>query len=197
MKCRDALEPETIRKCRGPCDGADGRDGNDDGGGGGGVGVSVGGVAEPEINNEIIDLLVPAVEPKKSPKSAAGGEGPEAPASGESQRRPDVHVEDKVAADRIQVVEMQPLDDSNDIALSDAPTSATASKKMSVHVGEDAVLFLDRLAAARHPADTIDVAKIKPTFKWKIGQWTRVRLTHNFDDFQARGHVLVDLTLIG
>ena len=129
---------------------------------------------EPEVNNEILNLLVPAMEKKKVETE---------------ERRPDFYVEDKVAPDQIQVVEMQPVDvgdvgqpqggadlDSNDIALADqAPTGfhPPTAKKMSIHIGEDAVLFLNKVHETADPT-WIDVSKIKPTFKWKIGQWTRV-----------------------
>jgi hypothetical protein len=50
---------------------------------------------------------------------------------------------------------------------------------MSIHLGDDAALFLAKIQVqSDQPNDeskaSIDVSKIKPTFKWKIGLWTRV-----------------------
>lgn len=52
---------------------------------------------------------------------------------------------------------------------------------MSIHLGDDAALFLAKIKGQSdqpnydqpHKA-SVDVSKIKPTFKWKIGLWTRV-----------------------
>jgi hypothetical protein len=52
---------------------------------------------------------------------------------------------------------------------------------MSIHLGDDAALFLAKIKGQSdqpnydqpHKA-SVDVSKIKPTFKWEIGLWTRV-----------------------
>lgn len=154
MKCRDASEPESIQQCRNTC--ADWS------------------TSAPEITNDIIDNDIVAEKEKVK----------EAGEVKEEEKRPDYAVEDKVSIDDIQVVEMQNVTgdptemDSNDIELSDEGFKSNSNaKKMSVHVGEDAIRFLEALRKTDDINDdqqAIDVSKIKPNFNWKIGLWTKV-----------------------
>ena len=156
MKCRDIFEPESVQKCRGSCDVASGSANNSD------SRLHF----EPEINNEILNLLLQANQKDVNYKRA------------------DYYVEDKLKVDDIKVVQMENVTvDSNDIELSDegfrvgGTGGVAVVKKMSFHVGEDAVNLLSKIQAGGDEEDegkVVDVAKIKPTFKWKIGSWTRV-----------------------
>ena len=171
MKCRDQLEPESIQKCRGLCLNAE-------------LGAAENETTtnetsvdlettlppphqlEPDINNEIINLLLPSSTDV------------------DSERRPDTFVEDKIQPDALKVLEMQlvtadpssSLIDSNAIEQADQPATF---KKMAIHIGDDAANFLAKLqadqpAAEAPPPSLVDLSKMKPTFKWKIGLWTRV-----------------------
>lgn len=172
MKCRDQLEPESIQKCRGLCLNGDMRLDN----------VTTNGDVlvtetssspqlDSDINNEILNLLIPS-----------------------DPGRPDSFVEDKIQPDNLKVVEMQlvtdhPLVDSNDIEQADeAYQMSHAQKKMSIHIGEDAANFLAKLQADQptdhHDESSVDLSKIKPSFKWKIGLWTRVTLIPFVSQFQ-------------
>lgn len=154
MKCRDASEPESIQQCRNAC--ADWS------------------TPTPEITNDILDNDILAEKEEEEAKKEEA----------EEEKRPDYMVEDKLSVDDIQVVEMQnvtvdPADmDSNDIKLSDEGFKSNSNaKKMSIHVGEDAIHFLETLQKLDNVDDdqqAIDVSKIKPDFNWKIGLWTKV-----------------------
>ena len=180
MKCRDLLEPESIQKCRGLClnaefsgDALNGTFENNRT-----SDILLGSsphFIEPDINNEILNLLIPSAVP-----STVGAT---------SERRPDFYVEDKIQPDNLKVMEMQivtanplgstrPELDTNDVELSDEAFQGHGYKKMSIHIGDDAALFLAKIQVQSDQPDeskaSIDVSKIKPTFKWKIGLWTRV-----------------------
>lgn len=131
---------------------------------------------EPEINNEILNLLIPSTVPNNI--------------GADSDRRPDSYVEDKIQPENLKVMEMQivtadpllarPELDSNDVELADEAYQGHSYKKMSIHIGDDAALFLAKIQVqSDQPEASIDVSKIKPSFKWKIGLWTRVRI-HTF-----------------
>lgn len=185
MKCRDQFEPESIQKCRGQCINSDlnlaifnasASVSNDSD-----LTAAKPHLIEPEINNEILNLLVPS-------KAVAN------PLT-DGDRRPDFYVEDKIQPEDLKVMEMeivtnepiastsQPLLtdlDTNDIELSDeAYQGGHSYKKMSIHIGEDAALFLAKIQVQSDQPDEsqspIDVTKIKPTFQWKIGLWTKVK----------------------
>jgi hypothetical protein len=179
LKCRDLLEPESIQKCRGLCLNADWS-------GDAHNGTSENNktsdpllsphLIEPDINNEILNLLIPSAVP-----STVGVA---------NERRPDFYVEDKIQPENLKVMEMQivtadplgstrPELDTNDVELADEAFQGHSYKKMSIHLGDDAALFLAKIQVqSDQPNDeskaSIDVSKIKPTFKWKIGLWTRV-----------------------
>lgn len=74
---------------------------------------------------------------------------------------------------------------SNDVELSDdaLANQGHSYKKMSIHIGEDAALFLAKVnVQSDQPGEaSIDVSKIRPTFKWRIGLWTRVTGKITFD----------------
>lgn len=117
---------------------------------------------ETDINNEILNLLLPS--------------------SSTDEVRPDTFVEDKIQPDSLKVMEMQfvtddPLD-SNTID-EHQPADHHPPYKMAVHVGEDAANFLAKLhppsniSTDDEPSSTVDLSKMRPTFKWKIGLWTR------------------------
>lgn len=108
-----------------------------------------------------------------------------------NDRRPDFYVEDKILPENLKIMEMQvvtanplasarPELDTNDVELADEAYLGHSYKKMSIHIGDDAALFLAKIQVqSDQPNDSkssIDVSKIKPTFKWKIGLWTRVML---------------------
>lgn len=126
---------------------------------------------EPEINNEILNLLIPSTVP-----------------NADNDRRPDSYVEDKILPENLKVMEMQivtadpllsrPELDTNDVELADEAYQGHSYKKMSIHIGEDAALFLTKIQVQsdqpEEPQTSIDVSKMKPSFKWKIGLWTRV-----------------------
>lgn len=185
MKCRDQFEPESIQKCRGQCINSDlnlaifnasASVSNDSD-----LTAAKPHLIEPEINNEILNLLVPS---KAVSNPLTDGD-----------RRPDFYVEDKIQPEDLKVMEMeivtnepiastsQPLLtdlDTNDIELSDeAYQGGNSYKKMSIHIGEDAALFLAKIQVQSDQPDAsqspIDVTKIKPTFQWKIGLWTKVK----------------------
>ena len=165
MKCRDAFEPESIQQCRNACAGWS--------------------PPTPEIANDILDNDIVAEKEKVKVEEEEEEEEKEEEVTEktEEEKRPDYAVEDKVSVDDIQVLEMQnvtvdPIEmDSNDIELSDEGFNIV--KKMSIHVGEDAIHFLETLRKTDEvDADVddvaIDVSKIKPNFNWKIGLWTKV-----------------------
>ena len=172
IKCRDALEPESIQKCRGLCLNsieANNNNNND----------SLLLLLQPEsdVNNEIFASL---------PGSSSSL--PPTPRSDEESSRPNTTVSDKIQPDNLQVMEMEyvtnPTNDflSNEVEppLSDEPVHVY--KKMSIHIGQEAADFLAKIQhhppaiQADQPADLspIDVSKMKPNFKWKIGLWTKV-----------------------
>lgn len=170
MKCRDVLEPESIQKCRGLCLNVDVRNENlnnitsEDLFGETTIAPITTGQIEPEINNDILNMLLTS-EPS----------------------RPNSFIEDKIQPDSLKVIEMKlmtkDLPDSNDIEQADeAYKLAHTPKKMAIHIGEDAANFLAKLQADQpdhhhqhqHQQDTVDLSKMKPSFKWKIGLWTRV-----------------------
>lgn len=181
MKCRDLLEPESIQKCRGLCLNAELS--------GDALNVTLENdrsidpllgasphLMEPDINNDMLNLLIPSALP-----STVGVA---------NDRRPDFYIEDKIQPENLKVMEMQivtadplgsarPELDTNDVELADEAFQGGHSyKKMSIHIGEDAALFLAKIQVQSDQPDeskaSIDVSKIKPTFKWKIGLWTRV-----------------------
>lgn len=132
---------------------------------------------EPEINNEILNLLLPSTVPSTDGAT--------------SERRPTFYVEDKIQPENLKVMEMEivtsdplasssmPELDNNNIELADESYQGHSYKKMSIHIGEDAALFLAKIQVQSDQPDeshaaAIDVSKIKPSFKWKIGLWTRV-----------------------
>ena len=110
---------------------------------------------------------------------------------GDREKRPDYSVEDVVDVDHLQVMEMQNVTfdpsemDSNDIELSDEGFKSSLNvKKMSIHLGEDAVNFLQSLQPPDDDGQSIDVSKIKPQFNWKIGLWTKVSSTYSIKLFE-------------
>lgn len=141
---------------------------------------------EPEINNEILNLLIPSTVPNNEGIT--------------SEKRPEFYVEDKIQPENLKVMEMQIINadpmasnqssrpelETNDIELSDqAYEPGHSYKKMSIHIGDDAALFLAKIQVQSDQPDeshhhSIDVSKIKPTFKWKIGLWTRVKYFNSF-----------------
>lgn len=185
LKCRDQLEPESIQKCRGQCLNTDlnldlfnasSEHNTSD------PSLVKPHLIEPEINNEILNLLVPSTVPVEKEVDA--------------DRRPEFYVEDKILPENLKVMEMeivtigplpstsqssQPEMETNDIELADEAYQASGHgyKKMSIHIGEDAALFLAKIQVqSDQPGESgtsIDVSKIKPSFQWKIGLWTRVR----------------------
>lgn len=150
---------------------------------------------EPEINNEILNLLIPS--------TVSNNEGMA------TQSRPEFYVEDKIQPQNLKVMEMQIVTadpmastllpgtevESNDIELADEAYQGHSYKKMSIHIGEDAALFLAKIQVqSDQPADSpasIDVSKIKPTFKWKIGLWTRVS-----QSYRDTWHDLILFTIV-
>ena len=171
IKCRDAIEPESIQKCRGFCLNS----------------------LEPTNNNDsLLLLLKPESEVDNEIFASLPGSSSSAllttPIYYEESPRPDFSVSDKIQPDSLQVMEMEivtnPTDDllSNDVEapLSDEPLHVY--KKMSIHIGQDAADFLAKIQY--HPpaiqsdqpvdASLFDVSKMKPSFKWKIGLWTKV-----------------------
>ena len=118
-------------------------------------------------------------------------------------KRPDYFVEDTVQVDGIQVMEMIPVTDlpsnaidSNNIIQSDEglPAAKTTARKMSIHIGEDAMVFLNQIQNQvkidHHPLTTtpplLDVSKMVPTFKWKIGIWSKVKASLNMSHMYSR-----------
>ena len=166
FKCRDVAEPDQIQKCRGLCLNSD--FGSDN--------ISINSnslpttlTVDPFLNNDIIHLLLPSTATAKNIED----------------NRPDFSIEDKIQPESLKIMEMQfvtvdPLNSSdivsNDIEVSDEANQGHTYKKMSVHIGEDAALFLAKInVQSDQPGEpSLDVSKIKPTFKWKIGLWTRV-----------------------
>uniref|UniRef100_A0A0P5WCA6 A disintegrin and metalloproteinase with thrombospondin motifs n=3 Tax=Daphnia magna TaxID=35525 RepID=A0A0P5WCA6_9CRUS len=178
LKCRDLLEPESIQKCRGLCLNAeisgDTFNSTTDVNTTSNPQTASPHLIEPEINNEILNLLIPSAVPSTVGVS--------------NDRRPDFYVEDKILPENLKIMEMQvvtanplasarPELDTNDVELADEAYLGHSYKKMSIHIGDDAALFLAKIQVqSDQPNDSkssIDVSKIKPTFKWKIGLWTR------------------------
>lgn len=181
LKCRDQLEPESIQKCRGLCLNAemsgDIFDSTTDLNRTSNLQTTSPHLIEPDINNEILNLLIPSAVPGTVSVS--------------NDRRPDFYVEDKLLPENLKIMEMEvvtanlqasarPQLDTNDVELADEAYHGQSYKKMSIHIGDDAALFLAKIQLQSDQPDysknSIDVSKIKPTFKWKIGLWTRVML---------------------
>lgn len=173
-KCRDALEPEQIQTCRGHCQSTElaTENANNASNSSDPTITTLVPLAEPEINNDIINLLLPSSTP--TTKNV-------------EKKRPDFYVDDKIQPENLKIMEMQivtaspsalPDINSNDVELSDEALANQrhSYKKMSVHIGEDAALYLAKInVQSDQPGEpSIDVSKIKPAFKWKIGLWTRV-----------------------